>query len=245
MIGFILTRHVNSKLTNKYWIECVKQIRQIYKNNIIMIIDDNSNYDYVNYIKYPNILNNCVVIQSQYKARGELLPYYYFYKNKLFDKAFIIHDSVFIKSLININEDEEIKFLWQFNNHQWDDRKKEEELISYLNHNNELLQIHCNTNLWHGCFGVMAFIHYDFLKHIVEKYNFFILLNHVTTKHDRCCLERVFAVICNCENKKLIHDSSIFGIIHNHVHSFKYDYNNYLHDKSNENLKIVKVWSGR
>ena len=116
MIGFILTRHVNSKLTNKYWIECVKQIRQIYKNNIIMIIDDNSNYDYVNYIKYPNILNNCVVIQSQYKARGELLHYYYFYKNKLFDKAFIIHDYVFIKSLININEDEEIKFLWQFNN---------------------------------------------------------------------------------------------------------------------------------
>ena len=44
MIGFILTRHVNSKLTNKYWIECVKQIRQIYKNNIIMTEDQKFNH---------------------------------------------------------------------------------------------------------------------------------------------------------------------------------------------------------
>ena len=45
--GFIITRHVNSVKTNNYWNNCVKLLRSLYPSKKIVIIDDNSNYDYV------------------------------------------------------------------------------------------------------------------------------------------------------------------------------------------------------
>ena len=47
-LGFIITRHVNSEMTNKYWIESINNINLIYKNIPIVIIDDNSNYKFIN-----------------------------------------------------------------------------------------------------------------------------------------------------------------------------------------------------
>ena len=80
--GFIITRHVNSVKTNKYWNHCVKLIRTFYPLTKIIIIDDNINYEYVipefNYI-------NLDIIQSEFTGRGELLPYYYYLKHKFFD----------------------------------------------------------------------------------------------------------------------------------------------------------------
>ena len=45
-IGFIILRHVNSELTNQYWIYCYQSIRK-YPEQSILIIDDNSNYQYI------------------------------------------------------------------------------------------------------------------------------------------------------------------------------------------------------
>ena len=42
-LGFIILRHVNSELTNKYWVNCYNCIRRHYPENKILIIDDNSN----------------------------------------------------------------------------------------------------------------------------------------------------------------------------------------------------------
>jgi hypothetical protein len=91
--GFIMTRHVNSEMTNNYWNQNIKCIRRFYPLIKIVVIDDNSNYDFV---KPEYNYKNVEIIQSEFKGRGELLPYYYFYKNKFFENAFIIHDSIFI-----------------------------------------------------------------------------------------------------------------------------------------------------
>ena len=62
-IGFIILRHVNNKLTNKYWIHCYNSIRKYYPENSILIIDDNSNYQHVtNHVVY-----NTTIIQSYMK----------------------------------------------------------------------------------------------------------------------------------------------------------------------------------
>ena len=45
--GFIITRHVNSEKTNKYWNKCVRCIRKFYPLRKIIIIDDNSNSDFI------------------------------------------------------------------------------------------------------------------------------------------------------------------------------------------------------
>ena len=96
--GFIITRHVNSQQTNEYWNHCVKLIRTYYPLRKIIIIDDNSNYNFVkSYHEYKNVK----IIQSEYPGRGELLPYVYFLKNKWFENAVIIHDSLFFHKHIH------------------------------------------------------------------------------------------------------------------------------------------------
>lgn len=44
---FIMSRYVNSEITNNYWIESCRSIRQFYPDIKIIIIDDNSNYNFV------------------------------------------------------------------------------------------------------------------------------------------------------------------------------------------------------
>lgn len=259
MFGFIFTRHINSSESNEYWKECIRCIRKNYQNNIIMIIDDNSSSEY---ITNDNVdLKNCFIIQSEYPKRGEILAYYYFYKYKLFEKAVIIHDSVFLQQDISqeINDVVNVKFLWHFKNPYDDDLVKEMFLISQLKHvyNQEnitsLTNIYLQREKWHGCFGVMSVITHDFLNILVENYNIFNLLDFIKTRKDRCSLERIFSVLCYVNNNYFTNNSpSIFGELLEYPHlgkPFYYTYTDYLQDKNKKTYttlcKIIKVWSGR
>ena len=71
--GFIITRHVISELTNKYWNNCIKCLRSFYPQKKIVIIDDNSNKDF---LKSFYNFDNIEIIESEFPGRGELLPYY-------------------------------------------------------------------------------------------------------------------------------------------------------------------------
>ena len=112
--GFIILRHVNSKNTNKYWNLCVMLLRKWYPDTKIVVIDDNSNKDFLEpFANYTNV----EIVESEFPGRGELLPYYYFLKTKYFNNAVIIHDSVFFHSRINFEKIIGIKVLpfWHFN----------------------------------------------------------------------------------------------------------------------------------
>jgi hypothetical protein len=261
MFGFIFTRHINSIETNEYWKECIRCIRKNYQNNIIIIIDDNSSLEYVT---NDNVdLKNCFIIQSEYPKRGEILAYYYFYKYKLFDKAVIIHDSIFLQQDISqeINDVSNVKFLWHFKNKQDDHLVKEMFYINHLKNDainpNEnlttLTNIYLEREKWLGCFGIMSVITHDFLNILVEKYNIFTLLTVVKTREDRCSLERIFAILCYVNNNYFTDNSpSIFGEIVDYKFlgmPFHYNYHNYLIDKKTFDVakfsKIIKVWCGR
>ena len=140
-IGFIILRHVNNEISNIYWNYCYDFIRSHYPENLILIIDDNSNYDFVTERK----LYKTTIINSEYKGRGELLPYYYYLYNKLFDTAVIIHDSVFINKYIDFTVNN-YAILWDFEHH-WDQPNDEKRILSSLNNNKELLEFHSNKNL--------------------------------------------------------------------------------------------------
>lgn len=241
MLGFIITRHVNSKMTNNYWIKSYCSIRKNYPRNIIMIIDDNS---VPKYISIPNDLNltNCFIIQSEFPQRGEILAYYYFNKYPLFDKAVIIHDSVFIKELINFEDIKKIKFIWHFT-HDWDDCNLEKDIIKTMNDPKELLNFYDKKDKWYGCFGVQSVITRDFLNCLVTKYRIFDLLNVITTRKTRMAFERIFALICNFENPDLCDDTSLFGNIISYG-KWGISYDEYLKNPP-QNKPIVKVWTGR
>ena len=97
--GFIILRHVNNEISSHYWSVCYDRIRRFYPETPIVIIDDNSTYEFID-SKKEAALYKCLILRSIFPKRGELLPYYYYIHNKWFDSALIIHDSVFINIYI-------------------------------------------------------------------------------------------------------------------------------------------------
>ena len=232
MIGFIILRHIGKQEHNLFLIECYDSIRKYYPENPIVIIDDNSNYNYITHKE----LYNCTIIKSEFPKRGEFLPYYYFLKFKFFETAVIIHDSVFINSKIEFNINK-FMFLWDFE-HDWDQIPGETKLIKSFN-DNELTKFYENKSLWKGCFGGMCIIEYDYLKFVNDKYNLDLLIPHITSRCNRCSFERVIACLLlkNYKNDKL----SLFVNIHKYCEwgiNFKNKHNN-------KHLPIIKIWSGR
>ena len=228
--GFIILRHVNNEETNKYWINCVDNIRQYYPENNILIIDDNSDYNFIT----NKELYKTTIINSEYSKRGELLPYYYYLHNKLFDVAIIIHDSVFINKYIDRTVDK-YRFLWEFE-HDWDQIEDETRMINIFN-DLELNEFYKNKKLWKGCFGGMSIIKHDYLLHINNKYDISKLLDLVLTRYNRCSFERVIACLLQKEATQEtllgnIHKYCIWGIRFNQIHYFKH-------------LPIIKFWTGR
>ena len=229
-IGFIILRHVNNEVVNQYWIKSYNSIRKYYPENHIIIIDDNSDIAYIT----PLQLYKTTIINSEYPKRGELLPYYYYLHNKLFDIAVIIHDSVFINSYIDFSV-EKYKILWDAE-HNWDQIEDETKMINLFN-DQELTTFYNNKQLWKICFGCMSIITHDYLTHINNKYDISKLLDCVLTRYNRMSLERVIGCILQKEAPKQIllgniHKYCPYGLSINNIH-------NYQH------LPIIKVWTGR
>ena len=264
-IGFIITRHISSKKTNYYWVFSYINIRKYYPKNLIVVIDDHSNTKYLteNPLTYDNedtykallknvTLNNLIIINSTLtNCCGELLPYYYFNKYKFFDKAVILHDSMFVNKYINFEEDE-FDNMFIFNFHSGDEFKNHEDtdgeqfLLKQLTNHNYLLELHMG-HTWKGCFGACTSITHDFLVMLESKYNLSNLVNFVKTRFDRCKMERVIAVLFFAENyEKLKIKPSICGSIVEHHRPFEFTFDELMNgDDSCKDYKIIKVWSGR
>lgn len=228
--GFIMLRHVNSNLTNIYWNYCYDCIRKFYPEIMIIIIDDNSNYAYIN----SRNLYNTVVINSEYNGRGELLPYIYFIENKFFENAVIIHDSVFVNTYIDISVDK-YKFLWEFE-HTYDDIHLESHLIKKFN-SPALMKFYENKHLWKGCFGGMTIINHDFLILVNKIYDMSKLIDPITSRPMRSGFERVLACLLQISAPK----TTLYGNIHNYC-----GWGTKFRDRHvSSHLPLIKVWTGR
>jgi len=258
--GFIITRHINSEQTNKYWNQCVKLIRTIYPLRQIIIIDDNSKQEF---IKEDHKYINTTIIQTEYPGRGELLPYIYYLKYKWFENAVIIHDSVFIHKRIRFdNLKANVMPFWH---HKYDAENKSNiiRLLSSLTNNKRLFykltQKHQeisglnfkftdnDPNNFNLCFGCQSFINIKFLEMLQNKYNITNLVNVVHNRTDRCSLERVLGLLFCEEFPYLTKVGSLFGDIMLKPRAFHYNYEQYKNDLKNKKLicPIVKVWTGR
>ena len=233
--GFIITRHVNSEETNNVWKVCLKEIRKNYPTEKVVIIDDNSNYDFVT--ESDVNLNNCEVINSEFKKRGELLAYYYYYKHQWFEKAVYIHDSVFLHKPLPIQQVKNVKFLWYFNPGEYDNTETIKRILDQFG--NDEVKKCFEEKRYKGCWGVMSVIEHRFLKYIFEKYNMFTLLDFVQNRDDRIAIERIFGIICVLEEPSLMDHPSIlghFGQNKNNRNSFDYSFKDYLDDVQNNRV---------
>jgi hypothetical protein len=200
-----------------------------------MIIDDNSDLSFITH----KTIYNTTVIDSEYHTRGELLPYYYYLKCKLFDTAVILHDSVFINKYIDFTV-EKFRSLWTFK-HNWDQVDDETMLIALYN-DDKLADFYKNKHLWDGFFGGMAIITHDYLKEINTRYDISILLEYVTSRYRRQSFERVIGCLLEgCLIRLDTRVDSLLGNIHDYCNwGVTFDQKeNYQH------LPIIKVWTGR
>jgi hypothetical protein len=255
--GFIITRHVNSERSNKYWNRCISTIRLYYPKHKIILIDDNSNYDFV--VKNCDD-TNVEYIQSEFPGRGELLPFYYYFHNKWFDKAVIIHDSMFFHTRVPfgainlpviplwnfISDDENINNSIRITNGLNNKSIVQQLLNNSKNNNNNQVKLLTRKVNWNGCFGIMCVITHDCLNHLQSTFNYLNLVHYIKTKQDRCCLERIFACMIHSQYSHLKAFPSLFGNIFNYLR-FGYSYEEYINDVKNRNIHrpIIKVWSGR
>lgn len=251
--GFIITRHVNSEITNKYWNHSIKRIRTHYPTVKIVVIDDNSN-QYLLKADFP--YKNLTIINSEFLGRGELLPYYYYIKNKFFENAVIIHDSVFFHKKINFHLLKGINVipLWHFHSDKenisntlriCDSSLNPNLLIKQKLSNNQI--IFMNDQKWYGCFGVQSFINHTFLLRIEEKYKITNLITSVQCREDRSSLERIMGCIFFTENPKISIKKSLFGDIMKYQR-WGYSFNEYIKQLRHKKylLKpVIKVWTGR
>lgn len=253
--GFIITRHVNSENTNRYWNHSVKLLRNFYPTKKIVIIDDNSD---TNFLKAHHNYDNIEVIKSEFPGRGELLPYYYFIKNKFFDNAIILHDSVFFHKRINFEvlNGTNVLPLWHFNA----DNENESNTLRIIEGLKNRFNIECKLKCdvtsifsimtdtkWYGCFGCQSYINHNFLLHIENKYNISSLTKVIQNRNDRCCLERIMGCIFCTEYPKINSIKSLLGSIWCFPLSGKYNYDMYDTDLKKGTIKraVVKVWTGR
>jgi hypothetical protein len=241
--GFIILRHVNSALTNHYWKECCRCIRQFHKEKIV-IIDDNSNYDYIDAHEFADV----EVIQSEFPKRGEVLPYYYMHRMALFEKAIILHDGMFLTRSIDEYADSivDFQFLWHFADHT-SDVPKERAIMSMMRDTEGLLKLYDNNRMWVGCFGVASIVTLDFLNRIEKRHEFLdICIREISDRRHRSMFERIFACLCivNMVNKRSF--ISAFGDIYAYCR-WGITYGMYVNydTKTRLSYPIVKVWTGR
>lgn len=240
-LGFVIVRHIKDERTSQYWYRSYQSIRKHYPSTPIVVIDDDSNPSFVDQELEKNLFN-CRIIQSELPKRGEILGYYYFWKHKWFQKAVVLHNSVFLHQEMDFHSCKNVKFLWHIEDKQYDNVERETFFLRDIG--SQYVHLYESKEYWKGCFGVMSVIDHDFMCKIAD---IFVLLPTIKSRSDRCCLERVFAVMCFYHDPSLMRNISFMGDIHEYALPWGYDFQTYQEEEDKQRTfpSLVKVWTGR
>jgi len=258
---FIMTRHVNSEKTNKYWNNSVKLLITFYPFRKIIIIDDNSNSQFV---KADHEYKNITIITSEYPQRGELLPFVYMLRHPEWGtSAVILHDSTFIHYHFPFEKLRMLAIpLWNFqydkenlnNLHRITAGLRNANVIHNILGTNDVhmqqiskLSIHAKKEKFVCCFGAQMFISYALLARIESKYSISNLVNYIHCRMDRCAFERIIGALISLEYPIIRKFPSLFGNIQlNGDWGYTFEqYEKDFYEHKRLPRVIVKVWTGR
>lgn len=239
---FVILRNIRHTKDNDLWISSYNSIRRFYTNPI-KIIDDNSSINTVN-----GKLIDTEIIQSEWNGAGEILPYYYFMKQKWADRMIFIHDSMFLSRPFHDNElSDSVRFHWHF---AADDRKYST-YLSALSHSESIIEYSKQRSAWKGCFGATSIISLELVQALEKKYGIFSRLTMaIRTRPEREIFERIFGMIMCYEGHVTAQSCSNFGDILRYPDAFESQFQT-LETASQRlidaryDTAIVKVWRGR
>jgi hypothetical protein len=236
-ICFLLIRKVLTPYFDNYWIEAYKSIRKFYPDTHIKIIDNNST------CASTIPLVNCDIIQAEYPESRIFSPYYEFLKIDGYSKAIILHDGFIFNSYIDFTKITNVKFIWHFETHDYDDTNLITTQINTLENGQPLLDLYFSKE-WYGCLGSLIVIDKSFITLLEEKYKISKLVNVIKNQADAIAFERVIALLCYYEYPDLKDNLSIEGDIKNMI--WGYTYADYVADKSPQMSKpFFKLFGAR
>ena len=232
---FVIIRHLRSNADNALWISSYQSIREHYTNPIV-IIDDGSTINTVN-----GKLVNTEVISSEYSGAGELLPYYYFWKNKWADRMVFLHDSMFLARPFRPEELEgDMRFLWHFTEPV--DRKLEM-YLTMLPEGHALWE--AAQGSWQGCFGAASIVSLQVVEQLEARYEVLSrLIITLRSRADRKMFERILGLLASLEG----HGESLFGDIRKYPDAFETQAQTVAAAQrlaAGYNTAVWKVWKGR
>jgi hypothetical protein len=240
---FVILRNIRHTKDNDLWIASYNSIRRFYTNPI-KIIDDNSSINTVN-----GKLIDTEIITSDWNGAGEILPYYYFMKNKWADRMIFIHDSMFLSRPFHESELEgSVRFHWFFHNKK-DDRKYSK-YLSLLSTSGPLIEYIAQLSSWKGCFGGASIIDLAIVESLEETYGLFSRLTMaIRSRPDREIFERILGMILFYEGH--VNDQcSNFGDILRYPDAFESQFQTietagHRLVETGYDTAIIKVWRGR
>jgi len=245
-VGFIVSRYVKEKKHNILYKTCYDAIRKFHPNAKIIFIDDNSNKDVLE--DYP--MTNVEIIQSEYPAAGEYLPYYYFLKRKPFKKAILLQDSMILNSEIPFNTVDNYKFLFYYNKNQVGEDPTP--LLEKTKIPSELISLY-NTDGWVGCWGSCMIITSDFIQKLEDIVGITNWKDMINTRTMRIRLETAIALSCiYINNDKPPVTNSLGGHAYElqvmreyNIIGKNFDIDTYLQDKDKIKDIIIKIFNAR
>lgn len=262
---YIPTKVDNKQKFNDILIRCVESIRRLDPTRSIVIIDDNSSYEYnTDDIPYNNIK---IVKNLMFPGSGELYPYIHNYIHHDFDSYAVIHDSMVLKKpFTDQHWNSDCLYLWHFDT----------SFHSFINHSNLFDSVTKNNahhtllkNLyirrsdgdckdkWLGCFGVAMLVSSNFINEIIDKYDLLKIIKCVDTRGKRMVCERLIGILVYLQFNELNppkNTCSINGSIFNHPCRFNtpgakshsnLDLDTLLASFKNYNSYVIKTWHGR
>ena len=243
-VGFIVLRCVRKKEQNTLYKECYEAIRKYHPDLKIVIIDDNSDKNVLEN-DYP--MTNVEIIESEYPAAGEYLPYWYLLQRKMFKKAIFIQDSMILNTKIPYEGVDDYMFLYENPNINGN-HSELNMLLDNTKVPNEL-KARVERGDWRGCWGSMMIITSDFLQKLEDVVGISKWKEFINNRTMRMVLEAAIGIVCmhvNSNKDKF----NVFGMsgdmnVMKEPGNEKYTLAMYLADKTRIKDSIIKIWNAR
>lgn len=255
-IGFLIVRRVKNEKHSEYWKECYSSIRKFYPDKKIIIIDNNSDN---NLIDLNFELINCEVIKSEIPESGFFAPFYYLLTKKFdFETGIILHDGMIFTDYIDFRDVKLCKFFWHFTSKCY--QVNVNYFMNQLKNSDILLDVY-NTNNWVGSLGGTGIFNISFLQKLEKNHEITRLKDRIKCSSDITDWERLIGIIMYANSKPFEYSyfddcvttaaCNIPGVDNRGIYTqridWAYSYEQYLLDKSNNNLRkpFVKIFGRR
>lgn len=274
--GIIMGRFIgpNSPISGELTQRCWKSIRASLPADIpIVIVDDHSKGPdpYANDPARMSDRHLKMVTTELEAGKGEFGLYWYFWTQRPFRRALIVHDSMHFNetlagdALHNVwtvpfVEGQSVRMLWHFPRNRYDPPYIPDLLAELPDRAAalEMLRMY-QKRQFAACFGMSTLIDWDFLDSVlVHRYDWFSLLKVVRVRLDREAMERVMGLIlCHhffsvvgWDPEKGLERICLYGPIMEHENAFdlenKIPFERRLASKAlRDRYPVWKTWHGR